>query len=162
MSHALSLCQYCCQVVVITRLHTLNLTRIHIFLILQEYGVINTVERHIVQHLSRFHHQVLGTHLQVFLTCLQLLHGYYRLTTLLHRQEVNHCRSLELVVIKCLHRHLREESKRSLTTNHRMGYDIERIIVSYKWTKIQTCHILNRVLLTDTVGQFFVSPNLVT
>ena len=90
MSYSLGLCEYRSQVVVVARFYPLNLTCIHILLILQEYWVVNRVKRHIVEHLSTLHHQVLCTHLQVIITGLQLLHGYNSLTTLLHSKEVNH------------------------------------------------------------------------
>ena len=90
MGHTLGLCQDGRKVMVVTRLHAFDLTGIHILLILQEHGIIDGVERHIVEHLCRFHGKVLGTHLQVFFTCLQLLHRHHGLTALLHREEVHH------------------------------------------------------------------------
>ena len=41
VGHTLGLCEYRRQVVIVARLHTLNLAGIHIFLILQEDGVAN-------------------------------------------------------------------------------------------------------------------------
>ena len=91
MGDALGLCQDGCQVVIVARRHTLYLAGIHIFLVLQEHRVIHRVQRHIVEHLGTLHHQVLGTHLQVFVTGLQFLHRYHSLATLLHRHEIDHC-----------------------------------------------------------------------
>ena len=90
MGDALGLRENRCQVVVVAWLYTFDLASIYIFLILQEHGIVHRVERHVVEHLSALHRQVLCTHLQVLIACLQLLHRYYRLTALLHRQEVNH------------------------------------------------------------------------
>ena len=158
---ALGLCEYRRQVVIVARLHTFYLACIHIFLILQEHGIVDTVKRHVVEHLSRLHHQVLGTHLQILVASLQLLHGHHSLTTLFHREEVDHRRSLELVVVERLHRHLREEGQRTLAAHHRMGYDIKGIIVGNERTEVKTRHILDAVFPGDAIGQFLVGSYLI-
>ena len=91
------------QVVVVARLYAGYLACIHVLLVLQEDGVVNRVKRHVVEHLRTLHHEVLGTHLQVFVASLQLLHGHHGLAALLHGEEIDHGRCLVLVVGECLH-----------------------------------------------------------
>ena len=114
MGDALGLRKYGCEVMIVTRFHTLYLTCINILLILQEHRVVNGVQRHIVEHLGTLHHQVLGTHLQVIIAGLQLFHCHHCFTTLLHGEEINHRRSLVLIVVECFHRHLGEECQGTL------------------------------------------------
>ena len=136
MGDTFRLCEDCRQIVIITRFYTRNLTRIHIFLILQEHGIIHSIQRHIIEHLCTLHDEILGTHLQVLFAGFHLLHRYHRLAALLHRVEIEHRRSLERIVIKRLHRYFREEGERTLRTYHRMGDDVKRIIVGNERTKI--------------------------
>ena len=136
------------QVMIVAWLHTFDLASIHILLILQINRVIDRTQRFVVEHLSRLYHQVFGTHLQVFLTGFQFLHRHHRLATLLHRQEIDHRRCLVLIVVECLHRHFREEGQRTLRPYHRVGDDVERIIVSYQRTEVQARHVFNRIFGT--------------
>ena len=158
---ALGLREDCRQIVIVARLHTRNLTCIHIFLVLQEDGIIHRVERHIVEHLGTLHDEILGTHLQVFFAGLHLLHGYHCLATLLHRVEIEHGRSFERIVIKRLHRYFREEGECTLRAYHRVGDDVKRIIVGDERTKVQSRHVLNTIFGTYARGQRFISSYLV-
>ena len=134
MGDGFSLGQDSRQVMIVARLHTLNLPGVYIFLVLQEYRVIYAVERHIVKHFSRFHHQLLSTHVQVLITSFQLFHLDHSFTAFLHGQEVDHSRGLEGIITQRLHCHFREEGQRSLAANYRMGNDIKWVIVGHKWT----------------------------
>ena len=162
MRDALRLRQDGRQVVIITWFHTWNLASIHILLILQIDRVIHRTQRHIVQHLRTLHHQILRTHRQILITSLQLLHRHHSLTTLLHRQEINHRRRLVRVVLQRAHRHLRQERQRTLTTHHRMGDDVERIVISHQRTQVQTRHILDTIFLTDARSQFLIGTHPIT
>ena len=162
MGYALGLSQYRSQVVIVARLHARYLASIHILLILQIYGVINRRQRLVVQHLGRFHHQVLGTHLDILVASLQFLHGHHSLATLLHREEVHHCRGLEGIVLQRLHRHLGKEGQCTFGTNNAMRDDVERVVVSHQWAQIQTRYVLNTVFLGNAIGQLLVGTYLVT
>ena len=162
MGYALGLSQYRSQVVIVARLHARYLASIHILLILQIYGVINRRQRLVVQHLGRFHHQVLGTHLDILVASLQFLHGHHSLATLLHREEVHHCRGLEGIVLQRLHRHLGKEGQCTFGTNNAMRDDVERVVISYQWTEVQTRHILNTIFITYARCQCLISTHLVT
>ena len=146
---------------IVARLHPRYLAGIHILLILQEYGIVDRLQRHVIKHLSRLHHQVLGTHLQVLVASLQLLHGHHGLTAFLHRQEVNHSRGLVFVVVERLHRYFREEGQRALAPHHRVGNDVERIVIGYERTQVQACHVFDRIFIGDAISQFLVSTHLV-
>ena len=150
-----------CQMVVVARSHTLNAACIYIFLILEVDGVVDRVERHIVEHLGTLHHQVLGTHLQVVVARGELLHGHHGLAALFHGEEVDHGRCLVGIVAERLHRHLREEGQRTLRPYHTVGHDVERIVVGQQRTDVQTGHILDAILLADAVGQLFVGTHAV-
>ena len=149
------------EVVVVAWLHTGNLAGIHIFLVLQIDRVVDRRKRLVVEHLGALHHQVLGTHLQVFFSCLQFLHSHHRLTTLSHGEEVDHGRCLELVVVKGFHRHLRKECQSAFRTHHRVGHDVERVVVGEKRTQVQTGNVLDTVFQCDAVGQLLVGPHAV-
>ena len=162
VGYALGLSQYCSQVVIVARLHARYLASIHILLILQIYGVINRRQRLIVQHLGRFHHQVLGTHLDILVASLQFLHGHHSLATLLHREEVHHCRGLEGIVLQRLHRHLGKEGQCTFGTDNAMRDDVERVVVSHQWAQVQSCNILDAILFYYTLAKLVVSTHLVT
>ena len=90
MCHCLRLRQNGSQVMVIAWFHTRDFPCIHILLVLQIDGVVNRAKRLIIEHFSTLHHQVLRTHLQVFITCLEFLHSHHGLTALLHGHEIYH------------------------------------------------------------------------
>ena len=161
MGDALRLSEDGGQSLVITRRYTRNLTSIHILLILQIDGIIDRSQRHVVEHLSRLHHKVLSAIGQVVLPGLHLLHRHHCLAALLHGEEINHRRGLEFIVDECLHRHLREEGEGTLTAHHRVGDDIERIIISHQRTEVQSRHVLNTIFGTYARGQGFVGTYLV-
>ena len=117
------------EIVVVARFDTLYLACIDVGFVLQEYRVVDGREGLVVEHLSRFHHQILSTHGEILVACLQLLHGDDGLAALLHRHEVNHCRSFERIVLQRLHGHLRKERQRTLRTDNAMGNDVERVVI---------------------------------
>ena len=146
---------------IIARLYAFNFSCINILLILQIYGIIYRTKRLIVEHLSTLNHQMLSTILQVFLAGFQFLQSHNSLATFLHSHEVNHGRGLERIVFQRLHRHLREERERTFTAHHRMGNDVERIVIGHKGTKIQARHILDSILFLNAVGQFLIRTHFI-
>ena len=149
------------EVVVVAWLHAFYLAGIHILLVLQVNGIIDGAERLVVEHFGTLHHQLLGTHLQVLVASLQLLHGHHGLATLLHRQEIDHGRGLVGIVVEGLHRHLREEGERTLRAHHRVGDDVEGIVVGDERTDVQARHVLDTIFGTDARGQFLVGSHTV-
>ena len=149
------------EIVIVARFDTLYLAGIDIGFILQEYGIIDGREGLVVKHLSTLHHQVLGTHGKVFITCLQLLHGDHGLAALLHRHEIDHCRSLEGIVLQGLHGHLRKERQRTLRTDNAMGNDVERVVISNEWAEIQSGNVLDAVFFLDTFSKILVSTHTI-
>ena len=117
------------EIVVVARFDTLYLAGIDVGFVLEEYRVVDGREGLVVEHLGRFHHQVLGTHGEILVTSFQFLHGDHGLAALLHRHEVNHCRSFERIVLQRLHGHLRKERQRTLRTDNAMGNDVERVVI---------------------------------
>ena len=136
------LCEDSRQVVIVARLHALYLTRIHVLLVLQVDGIVDRAERLVVEHLGALHHQLLGTHVEVFLARLQFLHGYHSLAAFLHREEVDHRRSLIGIVPQRLHGHLGEECQRTLAAHHRVGNDVEGVVVGNERTEVQASDVL--------------------
>ena len=161
MGDTLCLGQYSCQPLVVARFHAGYLSCIHIFLILQVDGVVNRTEGFVVEHLGTLDNQLLGTHLQVFIAGLQLLHGHHGFTALFHSEEIDHGRSLEGVVVKGLHGDLRDKGQRTLRAYHQVGNDVEGVVVGYQRTQVQTGNILDTVLAADAPSQRFVVSDAV-
>ena len=159
MGDALGLGEDGGEVVVVAGLHAGYLAGIDILLVLQVDGVVDRIERHVVEHLCALHHQILGTHLQVLVARLEFLHGHHGLAALLHGEEVDHGRCLVLVVVEGLHGHLGEEGQGALRTHHTVGHDVEGVVVGHERPQVQTRDILDFVLMVDTVGQFLVGPH---
>ena len=149
------------QVVVITRLHTSNLSSVHILLILQEHRIINGTERLVVEHLGTLHHQVLGAHREVFIASLQFLQRHHGLTALAHRQEVDHCRSFVGIVAQRLHGDLGQEGQCTLTAHHGVGDDVEGVVVGDERTEIESRHVLNIIFGTYARRELFVGTHTV-
>ena len=161
MGDGLRLGEHRREIVIVARLHTRHLSCIDILFILKIDGIVDRCKREIVEHLGRLHHQVFLAHTNVLGRCLQFLHGHHGLAALLHGVEINHSRSLVLVVVERLHGDLGQESQRSLRAYYRMGNDIERIVVGNQRTEIQSCHILDGILFTDSLGKRLVGPHTV-
>ena len=149
------------QVVIVTRCDSFYLTGIDIFLILQVDRVVDRAERLVVEHLCTLHHQPLGTHQQIVVAGKQFLHSHNGLAALLHRHEIDHRRCLEGIVAERLHRHLREEGQRTLRTHHRVGHDVERVVVGDEGSQVESGDVLDAVLLPDACHQLFVSTHTV-
>ena len=60
-----------------------------------------------------------------------------------------------------LHRDLGEEGEGTLGAYHRVGDDVERIVIGYQRTQVQTRYVLDAVFGFDTLCQFLVCANLV-
>ena len=147
---------------IVTWLHTLDLTGIHVLLVLEIDWVIDRSEREIVKHLGALDHQVFLTHGDVGFAGLQLLESNYRLATLLHCKEVKHRRSLAGIVVQRAHRHLADKGQRALAAHYTVGDDVKRVIVGDKGSQVQTRHILDAVFLADAVGKRLIGTDAVT
>ena len=146
---------------VITRLHTRNAASIHVALVLQINRIIDRSQRKIVEHLGALDHQVLGTHGDIIVTRLQLLEGDNGLTTLTHREEIEHCRSLAGIIVQRAHGHLADKCQGALTAHHAVSDDVKRVIIGDKRPQVQSRHILDAVFLADAVDQLAIGTDTV-
>ena len=162
MSSRLSLRQYSGQVVVVAWSHASNLAVVHIFLILQEDRVVHRTQRLVVKHFGTLHHQLLGTHFQVFVASPQFLHGHHRLATLFHREEIDHCRCPERIVVQCFHCDFRKERQCALTAHHHVSHDVKGVVIGHKRTQVQSRYVLDAVLLLNSFYQFLIGPHTVS
>ena len=149
------------EVVVITWLHTLDETGIHIPLVLQKDRVIDRCQRQVVEHLGTLDHQVLLTHGDVGIAGFQLLERHYSLAALTHREEIKHRTGLARVVVECAHRHPADKRQGALAAHHTVGDDVKRVIIGDERPQIQSRHVLDAVFLADAVSQRLVGPDAV-
>ena len=94
--------------------------------------------------------------------CFQFLHGNHRPTCFLDGSKVKHGTSLVRIVVFRIHGHLRQEGQCTFRAYHGVSDDIERIIKADERQEVQTCHILDGILVTDTFRQLLIGPYSVT
>ena len=88
-------------------------------------------------------------------------HSHHRTTSLVDCRKVEHCRGFIFIVTLRAHCNLRHKTESTLRADHKMGYDIKRIIILKKWQKIQSHHILYRILFAYALGERLIRPHLI-
>ena len=63
--------------------------------------------------------------------------------------------------MECPHGHLRQEGQRTLAAHHRVGDDVERVVIGNERTQVQTRHVLNAIFGTNARCQLLVGTHTV-
>ena len=82
----------------------------------------------------------------------QLLHGHYGTTSVFYSLEVEHGACLTGIVVLCFHGDLRKECQCSFRTDHKVSYDIERIVKADERKEVQSCYVLDGIFVMNTLG----------
>ena len=150
------------EIVVVAFGYAVNTTCIHILLIVQIDGVVDTLQRQIVEHLRTLYLEILIGHRHVVLVGFQLFQSDDGLAALLHGLEINHSRSAVRIFVQRSHADTGEEGKRSLRTHDTVCYDVEGIVIVDKRPDVETRDVFDGILIPDALREVSVLPHLIT
>lgn len=149
------------EIMVVAFGYAVNTTCIHILLIVQIDGVVDTLQRQIVEHLRTLYLEILIGHRHVVLVGFQLFQSDDGLAALLHGLEINHSRSAVRIFVQRFHADTGEEGQRPLRAHDTVCDDVEGIVVVDKRTDVETRDVLDRILISDALGEVCVLPDLI-
>ena len=150
------------EIVIVAFGYAADTACIHIVLIVEKDGVVDTLQRQIVEHLRTLYLEILIGHRHVVLLGFQLFQSHDSLAALFHGLEINHRRSAIRIFVQRSHANMREEGKRTFRAHDTVSDDVEGIVVVDKWTDVETRDVLDRILIPDALREVCILPDLIT